>query len=139
MKEEKLTFDIDSYCVKCKDKRTMVEGVIKTSDSGRRIAVGKCLACGTKVNRILGKTTDVVEFKIIKEEPKYRIKVTDNFNGACPCKYRWSAEHSLSGVYWSDFESGCALTFRTAKWAATRRVKRKIKGLANRKEWIKEF
>lgn len=46
----------------------MVEGVIKTSDSGRRMAVGKCLACGTKVNRILGRTTDVIEFKIIKNE-----------------------------------------------------------------------
>lgn len=74
MKEEKLTFDIDSYCVKCKDKRTMVEGVIKVSDSGRRMAVGKCLACGTKVNRILGKTTDVVEFKIIKRRTKVQNK-----------------------------------------------------------------
>jgi len=139
MKEEKLTFDIDSYCVKCKDKRTMVEGVIKVSDSGRRMAVGKCLACGTKVNRILGKTTDVVEFKIIKEEPKYRIKVTDNFNGACHCGYRWSVEGTLAGSYWRELHSGCALTFRTAKWAATRRLHKTIKGLANRKEWIKEF
>jgi hypothetical protein len=58
MKEEKLKGEIVAYCVKCKDKRTMVEGVIKTSDSGRRMAVGKCLACGTKVNRILGRVAD---------------------------------------------------------------------------------
>ncbi len=117
----------------------MVEGVIKVSDSGRRMAVGKCLACGTKVNRILGKTTDVVEFKIVKEEPKYRIKVTDNFNGACHCGYRWSVEGTLAGSYWRELHSGCALTFRTAKWAATRRLHKTIKGLTNRKEWIKEF
>jgi hypothetical protein len=59
MKEEKLTYEIDAYCVKCKDKRTMVEGLIKTSDSGRRMAVGKCLACGTKVNRILGRLVPI--------------------------------------------------------------------------------
>ena len=44
----------DAYCVKCKEK-TSFEGIIKTSDSGRQMAVGKCPKCGTKVNRILGK------------------------------------------------------------------------------------
>ena len=44
----------DAYCVKCKEKREF-EGVVKTSDSGRRMAVGKCNECGTKLNRILGK------------------------------------------------------------------------------------
>lgn len=44
----------DAYCVKCKDKVTF-EGQIKVSDSGRRMAFGKCPQCGTKVNRILGK------------------------------------------------------------------------------------
>ena len=48
------TYEGDAYCVKCKDKRFFV-GVIKTSDSGRRIAMGKCNVCGTKLNRILGK------------------------------------------------------------------------------------
>ena len=46
---------IDAYCVKCKEKRTMVDSVIKTSDSGRRMAQGKCKICGTKLNRILAK------------------------------------------------------------------------------------
>jgi hypothetical protein len=68
MKEEKLKGEIVAYCVKCKDKRTMVEGVIKTSDSGRRMAVGKCLACGTKVNRILGRLTDITEFMVNKDK-----------------------------------------------------------------------
>ena len=44
----------DAYCVKCKEKRDF-EGVVKVSDSGRRIAMGRCNECGTKVNRILGK------------------------------------------------------------------------------------
>lgn len=44
----------DAYCVKCKDKREF-EGTIKTSDSGRRMAQGKCWVCGTRLNRILGK------------------------------------------------------------------------------------
>lgn len=47
--------DLDAYCVKCKDKRRMIDFVIKTSDSGRRMAQGKCPVCNTKVNRILGK------------------------------------------------------------------------------------
>jgi transcriptional regulator of aromatic amino acid metabolism len=47
--------DIETYCTKCKDKRTMVDFVIKTSDSGRRMATGKCPVCSTKVHRILGK------------------------------------------------------------------------------------
>ena len=48
------TYKGDAYCVKCKDKRQF-DGIIKVSDSGRRMAVGKCPECGTKVNRILGK------------------------------------------------------------------------------------
>ena len=47
-------FKGDAYCVKCKVPREF-EGKIKTSDSGRRMAVGKCYECGTKLNRILGK------------------------------------------------------------------------------------
>jgi hypothetical protein len=47
-------YDGDAYCVKCKDKRDFI-GPVKTSDSGRRIAMGKCGECGTKLNRILGK------------------------------------------------------------------------------------
>jgi hypothetical protein len=48
------TFFGDAYCVHCKDKITF-EGQVRTSDSGRRMAQGKCPQCGNKVNRILGK------------------------------------------------------------------------------------
>jgi hypothetical protein len=44
----------DAYCVKCKAKRDF-EGMVHISDSGRRMAKGKCPVCGTTVNRILGK------------------------------------------------------------------------------------
>lgn len=47
-------FEGTAYCVKCKELREFV-GTIKTSDSGRQMAMGKCPLCGTKVNRILGK------------------------------------------------------------------------------------
>lgn len=47
----------DAYCVYCKDK-TEFTGKIRVSDSGRRMATGKCPRCGQKVNRILGKATD---------------------------------------------------------------------------------
>lgn len=45
----------EAYCVKCKDKVTF-EGQVRVSDSGRRMAFGKCPECGSKVNRILGST-----------------------------------------------------------------------------------
>ena len=46
---------LDAYCVKCKEKRQMATYIIKTSDSGRQMAMGTCDVCGTKCNRILGK------------------------------------------------------------------------------------
>jgi hypothetical protein len=42
----------NAYCVKCKESVDFI-GKIKTSDSGRRIAMGTCPNCKTKVNRIL--------------------------------------------------------------------------------------
>ena len=45
----------EAWCVKCKDKKEFT-GKIKVTDSGRRMAYGKCPKCKTKVNRILGKS-----------------------------------------------------------------------------------
>lgn len=53
-KKDKDTFEGEAYCVKCKDKRYFI-GIIKTADSGRRMAQGTCHECGNKLNRILGK------------------------------------------------------------------------------------
>ena len=43
-----------AYCVDCKDVREL-EGEVRQSDSGRRMAHGFCPVCGGKLNRILGK------------------------------------------------------------------------------------
>lgn len=47
------TYKGEFYCVKCKDKRDAEGAVVETN--GRRMAKGKCPACGTNLNRILGK------------------------------------------------------------------------------------
>lgn len=52
------TYDGIAYCVKCKQNNNMANGVVKVSDSGRRMAQGICPVCGTKVNRILGVAID---------------------------------------------------------------------------------
>lgn len=57
----------DVYCVKCKLLRFLPNGLVKVSDSGRRMAQGQCPQCGTKVNRILGKTDFAAP--IIQPEP----------------------------------------------------------------------
>lgn len=49
------TYEGTAYCVKCKEIRDMMNGVVKVSDSGRRMAMGICPVCNTKLNRILGK------------------------------------------------------------------------------------
>ncbi len=46
-----------AWCVKCKDKVTFT-GKVKVAPSGRRMAVGKCPKCKTKVNRILGRVVE---------------------------------------------------------------------------------
>ena len=54
MAETNEAYKGDAYCVKCKAKRDF-EGMVHISDSGRRMAKGKCPVCGVGVNRILGK------------------------------------------------------------------------------------
>lgn len=51
MSEE--TWSGEFYCVKCKAKREATGNVVETN--GRRMAKGTCPACGTTLNRILGK------------------------------------------------------------------------------------
>ena len=68
------TYDGIAYCVKCKQNNKMANGVVKISDSGRRMAQGICPVCGTKVNRILGKES-YVEY-VFGTEP-----ITENTTG----------------------------------------------------------
>ena len=45
--------EFEGYCVKCRAKRTIKNGVEAKTAGGRRIAKGTCPKCGTKVNRFL--------------------------------------------------------------------------------------
>jgi uncharacterized protein DUF5679 len=47
--------EYEGYCVKCREKRTF-DGNEVTLANGRRAAQGACPVCGTKMNRMLGKT-----------------------------------------------------------------------------------
>lgn len=47
------TYKGEFYCVKCKAKREAEGHVVETN--GRRMAKSVCPACGTNLNRILGK------------------------------------------------------------------------------------
>ncbi len=45
--------DFEAYCVKCRAKRSIKNGTVEVSKSGRRMAKGICPVCGTKVTRFL--------------------------------------------------------------------------------------
>ena len=45
--------DFEVYCVKCRKKQAVKEGVEKETSNGRRMAQGSCPECGTKVTRFL--------------------------------------------------------------------------------------
>ena len=44
----------EGYCVKCKAKKEIVEGVEEVMKNGRKAIKGKCLTCGTVMFKILG-------------------------------------------------------------------------------------
>jgi hypothetical protein len=44
----------EGYCVKCKAKKEIVDGVEETMKNGRRAIKGKCPTCGTVMFKILG-------------------------------------------------------------------------------------
>jgi hypothetical protein len=45
----------EGYCVKCKAKKEIANGVEETMKNGRRAIKGKCPTCGTVMFKILGK------------------------------------------------------------------------------------
>jgi Domain of unknown function (DUF5679) len=45
----------EGYCVKCKTKRPIADGVEETMKNGRKAIKGKCPTCGTVMFKILGK------------------------------------------------------------------------------------
>ena len=45
----------EGYCVKCKAKKEISNGVEETMKNGRKAIKGKCPTCGTVMFKILGK------------------------------------------------------------------------------------
>ena len=44
----------EGYCVKCKAKKEIVDGVEELMKNGRKAIKGKCPTCGTVIFKILG-------------------------------------------------------------------------------------
>ena len=44
----------EGYCVKCKARKEIVDGVEETMKNGRKAIKGKCPTCGTVMFKILG-------------------------------------------------------------------------------------
>ena len=49
----------EGYCVKCKAKKPISDGVEETMKNGRKAIKGKCPTCGTVMFKILGKSATV--------------------------------------------------------------------------------
>jgi ribosomal protein S27E len=47
-------FMAEGYCVKCKAKREIANGLEETMKNGRKAIKGKCPTCGTVMFKILG-------------------------------------------------------------------------------------
>lgn len=43
----------EGYCVSCREAKVF-EGYVAVAESGRKMAMGICPSCGTRINRILG-------------------------------------------------------------------------------------
>lgn len=46
---------MQAYCVKCREKREIVEAEEVVMKNGKKAMQGKCGTCGTKLFRIMGK------------------------------------------------------------------------------------
>ena len=54
-----MIFMAEGYCVKCKAKKEIADGVEETMKNGRKAIKGKCPTCGTVMFKILGKSAVV--------------------------------------------------------------------------------
>jgi hypothetical protein len=52
-----MIFMAEGYCVKCKAKKEIADGVEETMKNGRKAIKGKCPTCGTVMFKILGKSS----------------------------------------------------------------------------------
>jgi uncharacterized Zn finger protein (UPF0148 family) len=58
----------EGYCVKCKAKKEIANGVEETMKNGRKAIKGKCPTCGTVMFKILGKAA-AGESRAAKADP----------------------------------------------------------------------
>ena len=61
---------VQAYCIKCKRKVDVLEGVLSYYHNGAPVEKGKCKECGSKVNRILSRE----ERQALKESQKQEIQ-----------------------------------------------------------------
>ena len=59
----------EGYCVKCKAKKEIIDGVEETMKNGRKAIKGKCPTCGTVMFKILGGKATAVPVRIEKRRP----------------------------------------------------------------------
>lgn len=45
--------EFEGYCVKCRKKQMVKNGVVKETPNGRKMVQGTCPVCSTKVTRFL--------------------------------------------------------------------------------------
>ena len=64
-------FMAEGYCVKCKAKKEIANGVEETMKNGRKAIKGKCPTCGTVMFKILGKAgaSDAKRSEVKTEAP----------------------------------------------------------------------
>jgi ribosomal protein S27E len=59
----------EGYCVKCKAKKEILDGVEETMKNGRKAIKGKCPTCGTVMFKILGGKATVAAAAPAAPEP----------------------------------------------------------------------
>lgn len=59
----------EGYCVKCKAKKEIIDGVEETMKNGRKAIKGKCPTCGTVMFKILGGKSATVTAGAPASEP----------------------------------------------------------------------
>lgn len=54
IRRRSLLFMVEGYCVKCKTRKEITDGVEETMKNGRLAIKGRCATCGTVMFKILG-------------------------------------------------------------------------------------
>lgn len=126
----------EAYCVKCKDKVTF-EGDIKVSDSGRRMAQGKCPQCGTRVNRILGATPNAPKPELaipqpaVVPKPLPYAKITISKDGKHWCAWAYDSRRgSINSKHFRSRNKNFAIKEAT-EWVESYKVIEFFRGTIN--------